>query len=153
MTGSVIRKTSRELHEQRARLIASTGLTEAVLRERGEAFQRYPEHMRAWETVQGLDHLLDGTEPMEEVPEELERLRAEIRELYSEIEAAQAGLSDMAKKRNAEMDRANRFEAALQRVLVLHECREKGENAYCYLCSDHGDISWPCKTVKAIEGK
>lgn len=62
MTSSVIRRTPRELHEQRARLIASTGLTEAVLRERGEAFQLYPEHMRAWETVQGIDHLLDGTE-------------------------------------------------------------------------------------------
>lgn len=62
MTGSVIRKTPTELHEQRARLIASTGLSEKVLRERGEAFQLYPEHMKVWETVQGIDYLLDGAE-------------------------------------------------------------------------------------------
>lgn len=131
-------------------------------------------------------------------------------ELYAEIEAAQRGLSDMAKKRNTEMDRADKAEAeienhritlaedehhirrvnaradkaevalrkmgqharawekkyfemvdqrtdanaALARVRALHERRvDAGGEGYCYLCSDHGDISWPCKTVKAIEGK
>ncbi|WP_331764775.1 hypothetical protein [Streptomyces sp. NBC_01238] len=55
-------KTPAELRTQRAQLIASTGLTEAVLRERAEAFQLYPEHMDAWTTVEGIDYLLDGAE-------------------------------------------------------------------------------------------
>ncbi|MFC8339231.1 hypothetical protein ACFUJX_19780 [Streptomyces rubiginosohelvolus] len=54
-------KTPAELREQRARLIASTGLTETVLRERAEAFQLYPEHHDIWATVEGIDYLLSGT--------------------------------------------------------------------------------------------
>lgn len=57
-----------ELHEQRARLIASTGLSEEVLRERGEAFQLYPEHQAVWETVHGIDYLLNGAELPESEP-------------------------------------------------------------------------------------
>lgn len=53
-------KTPAELREQRARLIASTGLTEAVLRERAEAHQLYPEHYDIWATVESIDYLLDG---------------------------------------------------------------------------------------------
>ncbi|MFJ3283327.1 hypothetical protein [Streptomyces halstedii] len=55
-------KTPAELQAQRAQLIASTGLTEEVLRERAEAFQLYPEHMDVWRTVEGIDYLLDGAE-------------------------------------------------------------------------------------------
>lgn len=51
-------KTPAELQAQRAQLIASTGLTEEVLRERAEAFQLYPEHMDVWATVEGIDYLL-----------------------------------------------------------------------------------------------
>ncbi|MFF8458898.1 hypothetical protein ACF06T_30685 [Streptomyces albidoflavus] len=208
MTNPVIRKTPKELHEQRARLIASTGLSEAVLRERGEAFQLYPEHQAVWDTVHGIDYLLDSTESGEEVPAELERLRAEVSELYTEIEAAQKGLSDMARKRNAEMDRADKAEAeiennritlaedeqhirrvnaradkaeaalrkmernarawekkyfemvdqrayanaALARVRALHERRDgAGGEGYCDLCANHGDVSWPCKTIAALD--
>lgn len=56
---TVIHHTLDELREQRARLIASTHLTEDVLRERGETFQLYPEHRAIWETVKGIDYLLD----------------------------------------------------------------------------------------------
>ncbi|MFF8250135.1 hypothetical protein [Streptomyces griseus] len=53
-------KTPAELREQRARLIASTGLTETVLRERAEAHQLYPEHHDIWVTLEGLDmHLAE----------------------------------------------------------------------------------------------
>ncbi|MEV2259161.1 hypothetical protein AB0J13_10935 [Streptomyces anulatus] len=56
-------KTPAELREQRARLIASTGLTETVLRERAEAHQLYPEHHDIWATIEGIDmHLAELTE-------------------------------------------------------------------------------------------
>ncbi|MDX5526150.1 hypothetical protein PV677_36385 [Streptomyces sp. DE06-01C] len=60
-------KTPAELWEQRARLIASTGLTETVLRERADAHQLYPEHHDIWRTVEGIDYLLSDTtdEPAE----------------------------------------------------------------------------------------
>ncbi|MFD9056153.1 hypothetical protein ACFWCM_12635 [Streptomyces albidoflavus] len=70
MSDTVIRKTPKELHEQRARLIASTGLSEEVLRERGEAFQLYPEHQAVWDTVHGIDYLLDGAKTPEGTPVE-----------------------------------------------------------------------------------
>jgi len=54
-------KTPEDLREQRARLIASTGLTEDVLRTRAEAFQLYPEHLDVWRTVEGIDYLLSDT--------------------------------------------------------------------------------------------
>lgn len=56
-------KTPAELREQRARLIASTGLTETVLRERADAHQLYPEHHDIWATLEGIDmHLAELTE-------------------------------------------------------------------------------------------
>lgn len=51
-------KTPAELREQRTRLIASTGLTETVLRERAQAHQLYPEHHDIWRTVEDIDYLL-----------------------------------------------------------------------------------------------
>nr|ACX85606.1 pCQ3_105 [Streptomyces sp. W9] len=74
----MIRKTPKELHEQRARLIASTGLSEKVLRERGEAFQLYPEHQAVWDTVHGIDYLLDGAEPPENGPCTADTLRSNL---------------------------------------------------------------------------
>lgn len=57
---AVIHRTPEQLRAQRARLIASTGMTEDLLRERGDAFQLYPEHAAVWETVCGIDYLLSG---------------------------------------------------------------------------------------------
>ncbi|MFH8483676.1 hypothetical protein [Streptomyces sp. NPDC018055] len=71
-------KTPAELREQRARLIASTGLTETVLRERAEAFQLYPEHHDIWATVEGIDmHLAELAEGEQSV--ELKEARAQAR--------------------------------------------------------------------------
>lgn len=67
-------KTPTELREQRARLIALTGLTETVLRERAEAFQLYPEHHDIWATVEGIDYLLDSEDGEESA--ELKEARA-----------------------------------------------------------------------------
>lgn len=62
-------KTPEELRGQRARLIASTGLTETVLRERAEAHQLYPEHHDIWATVEGIDYLLSDAAEAPEVDE------------------------------------------------------------------------------------
>ncbi|MFD7868027.1 hypothetical protein [Streptomyces sp. NPDC059783] len=56
------KQTAEELQAQRAQLIASTGMTETVLRERAAAFQLYPEHPEAWSAVEGIDYLLNGDE-------------------------------------------------------------------------------------------
>ena len=144
MSDTVIRKTPKELHEQRARLIASTGLSEKVLRERGKAFQLYPEHQAVWDTVHGIDYLLDSTEPRESIPAELERLRAEVSELYTEIEAAQKGLSDMARKRNAEMDRADKAEAMVTRLQTGEQPALAHVGWYCWRC--RGLVSRACRS-------
>ncbi|MEU0624960.1 hypothetical protein ABZ329_29385 [Streptomyces rubiginosohelvolus] len=41
---------------------------------------------------------------------------------------------------------------AIQRVRALHEKRDSdaGTGAYCDVCSNHGDISWPCTTIRAL---
>ncbi|MGW2920368.1 hypothetical protein ACWDBF_21255 [Streptomyces angustmyceticus] len=36
------------------------------------------------------------------------------------------------------------------RVRSLHPYNE--DAGYCDLCSNHGDITWPCATVKALDG-
>ncbi|MFF7631412.1 hypothetical protein [Streptomyces cyaneofuscatus] len=80
-------KAPAELREQRARLIASTGLTETVLRERAEAFQLYPEHHDIWATVEGIDmHLaeLAGDEQSTEL-KEARALAARWEEKYFEM--------------------------------------------------------------------
>lgn len=77
-------KTPEELQAQRAQLIASTGLTEQVLRERAEAFQLYPEHMDAWRTVEGIDYLLSGAEKDSELAE-AQRLARAWEEKYFEV--------------------------------------------------------------------
>jgi hypothetical protein len=44
---------------------------------------------------------------------------------------------------------------AVQRVRDLHEKRESeaGPGAYCDVCSNHGDTTWPCATIRALDGE
>ncbi|WP_097965009.1 hypothetical protein [Streptomyces sp. or20] len=80
-------KSPVELREQRARLIASTGLTETVLRERADAHQLYPEHYDIWATVEGLDMHLAEVAEGEQSPE-LKEAQAQARgweEKYFEL--------------------------------------------------------------------
>ena len=45
-------------------------------------------------------------------------------------------------------------ESDLIRVFILgvHEKRDGADGSlYCALCSNHGDIRWPCATVEAME--
>ena len=41
---------------------------------------------------------------------------------------------------------------SVRRVRFLHERRESDTSlgAYCGVCSDHGDITWPCATIRAL---
>lgn len=193
MTGSVIRKTPKELHEQRARLIASTGLSEEVLRERGEAFQLYPEHQAAWETVQSIDYLLDGAvAPESEATDEPGEARRQalcgalrihseapwhaiiaqaannrltltedeqhIRRVNDEVEKLRTEVAHLKRSIRRSREQVDGYDIALAvekasaaRVRALHERRvDAGGEGYCCLCFDHGDISWPCRTISAI---
>ncbi|MFD3363619.1 hypothetical protein ACFWW5_11005 [Streptomyces albidoflavus] len=141
MTGSVIRKTPKELHEQRARLIASTGLSEEVLRERGEAFQLYPEHQAVWETVQGIDYLLDG---------------AEAPPVYvSGLTRAVEHLDGMASWGPTIISPATRTALAtwLRETSVLHEpqrCTDGPPDCTCTTgCGWCGDEDWPCSDMRS----
>jgi hypothetical protein len=104
-------KTPDELRTQRAQLIASTGLSETVLRERAEAFQLYPEHMDVWRTVEGIDYLLVGVEKDTELAEAQRLARGweekyfemaekrtaaalEVEQLRKDLAAARAGAGD-----------------------------------------------------------
>lgn len=56
---TLIRRTPDQLRAQRAALIAGTGLTEDQLREEYELHQLAEKRATAWETVRGIDYLLD----------------------------------------------------------------------------------------------
>ncbi|MGK5530879.1 hypothetical protein [Streptomyces sp. URMC 129] len=55
---TVIHVTRGELIQQRAELIARTGMDEETLRSRAESWQLYPEHLMIWDTIEGIDYLL-----------------------------------------------------------------------------------------------
>lgn len=43
---------------------------------------------------------------------------------------------------------------AIRRVRDLHERRDSDAGyAYCDVCSNHGDTTWPCATIRALDGK
>lgn len=39
---------------------------------------------------------------------------------------------------------------AIARVRALHQLNERA--GYCDVCSNHGDITWPCATIRALDG-
>ncbi|MFF2864557.1 hypothetical protein ACFVSX_32335 [Streptomyces rubiginosohelvolus] len=79
-------KTPAELREQRARLIASTGLTETVLRERAEAFQLYPEHHDIWATVEGIDYLLGEGDHAATAPAQAEETLRTLAQMFEGLQ-------------------------------------------------------------------
>lgn len=91
----------------------------------------------------------------------LDQLYAQLNELHQEIAAAGTALTDMARKRNEQMDRADRAEAALARVRALHQPQHDGsgfpDSQQCSTCSqDGGDgyqylVPWPCPTIRALD--
>jgi len=46
--------------------------------------------------------------------------------------------------------RAEQAEAAIARVRALHQHQPDAD--YCDLCSNHGDTTWPCATLRALDG-
>ncbi|NJA56689.1 hypothetical protein [Streptomyces sp. NEAU-H3] len=163
-------KTPDELREQRAQLIASTGLTEAVLRERAEAFQLYPEHMDVWRTVEGIDYLLASPDvPAEEQASEhgpvvqvgwycwrchglnSEACRSDCVPVYVPADWEELMLPEVQRHQDGEYSPEDR----MAEVRKLHERinAEDADGGYCDLCSNHGDIHWPCATIKALDGE
>jgi chromosome segregation ATPase len=59
----------------------------------------------------------------------LDQLYAQLDELHQEIAAAGTALADMARKRNEQMDRADRAEAALDRVRAAADRLADGTEA------------------------
>lgn len=86
----------------------------------------------------------------------LDQLYAQLAELHQEIAAAGTALTDMARKRNEQMDRADR-------VRALHQPQHDGsgfpDSQQCSTCSqDGGDgyqylVPWPCPTIRALDGE
>lgn len=64
----VIEKSREELQADRARLIAKSGMSEAMLFERGQAFELYPEHRSIYEMVTSIDYLLGDSKPTDQDP-------------------------------------------------------------------------------------
>lgn len=69
----------------------------------------------------------------------------DIRKVWSPKVEAIINDAEMAAEKNG-------FAYARQAVLTVHEERESAYvgGSYCDLCSNHGDITWPCATVKAL---
>ncbi|MEE1812636.1 hypothetical protein [Streptomyces sp. BE133] len=126
-------KTPAELQVQRAQLIASTGLTEAVLRERAEAFQLYPEHADVWATVEGIDYLLNGAEKLTELAEAQSLAREWEVKYFEQVEKRTAALNELAHVRVM-------LSAILGVYRAVHSERvsghQFGEVADCVVC-DH----------------
>jgi hypothetical protein len=41
-----------------------------------------------------------------------------------------------------------------RRIRMVHKRVRLSEDSwYCYLCSNHGDIQWPCRTIQALENR
>ena len=59
---TVIHRTPDQLRAQRARLLAEAGLGEEELRERAAVWQLSLEKQDIWETIQGIDYLLEGAD-------------------------------------------------------------------------------------------
>lgn len=42
-----------------------------------------------------------------------------------------------------------------RRIRMVHRKKrlDGGGGSYCDLCSNHGDIHWPCRTIRALEDR
>jgi hypothetical protein len=41
-----------------------------------------------------------------------------------------------------------------RRIRMVHQKNGDAETGfYCDLCSNHGDIKWPCRTIRALENR
>lgn len=63
--------------------------------------------------------------------------------------AAEAARDTWAAEAADQTLRAERAEATLTAVRALHE--RDPEADYCVVCSNHGDITWPCATIAVLD--
>lgn len=107
-----------------------------------------------------------------------EQLEAELEQLRAELEAARerwtAGLQradEVVREMSLEVQRyaagdempvlwsvynrmhlrAANAEADIHSARLLH--KHNAEDDYCDLCSNHGDVDWPCATIRALDGE
>ncbi|MYR75102.1 MULTISPECIES: hypothetical protein [unclassified Streptomyces] len=128
-------KTPAELQAQRAQLIASTGLTEEVLRERAEAFQLYPEHMDVWRTVEGIDYLLgragkDAALPKDDDPDMLRERLAAAEETLQTLAPMFEGLVRLLSTSSRDWGEY-RVDAWLWAVLCGWDCEQETHDETC----------------------
>ncbi|HET6634405.1 MAG TPA: hypothetical protein VFH77_05190 [Streptomyces sp.] len=72
---------------------------------------------------------------------------AELAVLREDIATADQDVVEAQRHNDATCEAAQ----ALDRVRAVHErIGGPGDDAFCYVCSNHGDIDWPCATVAAI---
>jgi hypothetical protein len=57
---TVVDKTPEEIAQWREQLLARTRLSVEELAERAESYQLSAEELEIWQTLQGLDYLLEG---------------------------------------------------------------------------------------------
>lgn len=76
---------------------------------------------------------------------EVDRKRAALSEACDQIAELEARVAEL----EAELVSVR---SSVDRVRAVHEqLGGTGEDAFCYVCSNHGDIDWPCRTVAAID--
>ncbi|MEV4424021.1 hypothetical protein AB0K23_01330 [Streptomyces sp. NPDC049602] len=79
---------------------------------------------------------------LEDHPAQIERLRQRAEEAEAALDAVQGD-------RDGWRDRAHGYRTAVNAVRRLHE--REPEAGYCAVCSNHGDITWPCATIRALD--
>ncbi|MFJ6608182.1 hypothetical protein [Streptomyces lydicus] len=85
--------------------------------------------------------------------QERNETRAALEQLRTRTEKAERAVDLLAgshrRAEQAEVENARlRAEAAVGRVRAVHQ-RNKAAD-YCDVCSKHGDITWPCATIRAL---
>ncbi|MFB7592377.1 hypothetical protein [Streptomyces sp. NPDC056169] len=106
---------------------------------------------RAW-------HSLCGQQPVQSTDRPgIDQLTSDqLDQLYAErdhaVRVARSAARDAAKALNDQLaaeERAERAEATLTAIRARHERNPEAD--YCALCSNHGDITWPCATMAVLD--
>ncbi|MEW9521748.1 hypothetical protein [Streptomyces tubercidicus] len=108
----------------------------------------YDAHPITWSAMAGGTTHVDGSVTaianiaFASVQADLDRLNQTIDYLKRNIRRSR----DQVDSYDEELTGAN---SALDRVRALHQHNEDAD--YCDLCSNHGDITWPCSTIAALD--
>uniref|UniRef100_UPI0030E0A33E hypothetical protein n=1 Tax=Streptomyces tubercidicus TaxID=47759 RepID=UPI0030E0A33E len=137
----------------------------------------YDAHPITWSAMAGGTTHIDGSVTaiadavLALVQPELVRLRSELRNserirenadfhlgqemarrqlAEKDVARLRAELNGLAHEHGREIGRAVEAEASIGRARALHQHNE--DASYCDVCSNHGDLAWPCATIAALDG-